>query len=216
MPAHPRTPISVDNANLLQARVDELRRQLQDKPAELLARLSGARFTLDEQGVSRLELEFWGRPIWMRLPQGALEASGSPAPVNLPNTALVLYYLNHADGTPSGSAWVAFSELPDGRFYAQAFQGYTGKSLAAKFGADPAAFSAAAKAAGGEPTAFGELAFRFPLFPRVSLLAVRWEGDEDFSANYQILFSAAASHYLPTDACAIAGSMLTRRIITAG
>jgi hypothetical protein len=27
------------------------------------------------------------------------------------------------------------------------------------------------------------------------------------------LFDASASHYLPTDACAIAGSMLTRQLI---
>jgi hypothetical protein len=41
---------------------------------------------------------------------------------------------------------------------------------------------------------------------------VTWEGDEDFPSTYQILFDAAVSHHLPTDACAILGSILTHRL----
>jgi len=45
------------------------------------------------------------------------------------------------------------------------------------------------------------------------LLAVYWQGDEDFPSTCQVLFDASASHYLPTDAYAILGSTLTRRLI---
>jgi hypothetical protein len=40
-----------------------------------------------------------------------------------------------------------------------------------------------------------------------------WLGDEDFPSTCQILFDAAAGHYLPSDAYAILGSTLTRRLI---
>ena len=41
--------------------------------------------------------------------------------------AMLLYYFHDSDGTTQANSWIAFSELPDGYFYAQAFQGYTGQ-----------------------------------------------------------------------------------------
>ena len=40
--------------------------------------------------------------------------------------SLILTYLYMSDGTPPIDRWVGFRELPNGLFYAQAFQGYTG------------------------------------------------------------------------------------------
>jgi hypothetical protein len=46
------------------------------------------------------------------------------------------------------------------------------------------------------------------------MLAVVYHlGDENFPASCQILFDASACHYLPTDVCAILGSMLTRKLL---
>lgn len=215
MPDKPRSPVNLDNTHLLNARVDELRHELSTRPADLLASQSGARLRRSESGAQRLELALWGKPLWVSLPEGLIETPGSSTPANIAFTALVLYYLTHADGAPTGNEWLAFSELPDGRFYTQAFQGYTGRLMNDRFRADPSRFAAAAMAADGKSTPFGDLAFRFTLLPRVDLLVVRWEGDEEFPANHQILFSSGVSHYLPTDSCAIAGSMLTRKILAA-
>jgi len=60
----------------------------------------------------------------------------------------------------------------------------------------------------------GDAAYEFQVLPMVSLLVVTWQGDEEFNSTYQILFDAAVSHHLPTDACAILGSNLTNRLIT--
>jgi hypothetical protein len=49
----------------------------------------------------------------------------------------------------------------------------------------------------------------------MSLLVVFWAGDDELPPAYQVLFDASASHHLPTDACAIAGSMLVRQLIAA-
>jgi hypothetical protein len=132
-----------------------------------------------------------------------------------PETALLLYYFHTADGTPLSGRWISFSDLPDGRFYNQAFQGYTGRELSRAFGLDPEGFQRAAMRAGGTPQDFGDLAFKFPILPYVAFLAVLWRGDEDFPSSCQILFDASAPHSLPTDACAVAGSLLTRRLLAA-
>ncbi len=127
--------------------------------------------------------------------------------------AFLLYYLSTADGAPLTGKWISFSELQDGRFYIQAFQGYTGQELARAFEDDRFAFEQAAQALGGVPHPLGDAAYIFQALPNAPLLAVYWQGDEDFPASCQILFDAAANHYLPTDAYAILGSFLTRMLI---
>lgn len=143
-------------------------------------------------------------------PSSAEAASNQANPLD---QALLMYYLTTADGAPLTGNWISFSELQDGRFYIQAFQGYTGQELARAFEDDRFAFEQAAQALGGTPFPLGDAAYAFQALPKTPLLAVYWQGDEDFPASCQVLFDSAANHYLPTDAYAILGSTLTRRLI---
>lgn len=203
------------NIELLAARVDELRQSLQQmRPAELAAN-TAADFSIHNQSEGFFELNFWETPTVVSFPGYAIKdaLSGRELPVFM--QALILYYFFTADGTPLSNQWISFSELQDGRFYTQAFQGYTGRQLAQIFQDDLEAFSQAALASGGKRGDIGDASFIFPVLPKVNLLIAAWQGDEDFPSNYQLLFNASVNHYLPTDACAIAGSMLTRKIIRA-
>lgn len=204
----------------LAGRVAELRDRLQSgDPADLAARAACEYipFVAVQAGSQgEFNLAVWGKPTRLTYPeliaQDAL--SGQELPTYM--QALVLYYLATCDGTPASSQWIAFSELPDGRFYSQAFQGYTGVPLAQAFRESIDAFSQAAEACGGERRySFGDVAYTFQALPRVALLIVFWQGDEDFPSTCQVLFDMAISHHLPTDACAILGSQLTRQLIKA-
>lgn len=131
---------------------------------------------------------------------------------------LILYYLALADGTPLIQHWIAFRELPDGWLYHQAFQGYTGDELVRTWGNDLEAFVAAASRLGGRPldgsgTSLGDAAFAFDLLPRVAVAVVYWAGDEEFPPHAQVLFDAAASHYLTTDGLAVLGHHLMHRLV---
>jgi len=79
-------------------------------------------------GQSEFHLAFWDRPI--RLTYPAFTAHPGPGEEELPSfqLAMLLYYFSTADGSPLEYSWISFSELPDGRFYNQAFQGYTGRN----------------------------------------------------------------------------------------
>ncbi len=127
----------------------------------------------------------------------------------------MLYYFAIADGFPLSGEWISFADLPDGRFYNQAFHGYTGKELAQSFQNDRFSFERAALGLNGDRQPLGDAGFAFQALPRVSLCVVFWQGDEEFASSAQILFDAAASHYLTTDAYAILGSTLTHRLIAA-
>jgi hypothetical protein len=204
--------------NLAQ-RAAELRTRLLGKEPRDLATYTATLFNDvgDKSGEFRFPL--WGREVILTYP--ALQVMDAHSKKDLPvfDQTMVLYYFSTCDGTPMAASWIAFSELPDGRFYNQAFQGYTGRELAKAFGNDLDAFEQAARNAGGEkrfPMAgapLGDAAYAYQALPRVTLLVVYWLGDEDFPPNSQILFDAAVRHHMPTDACAILGSTLTRRLL---
>jgi hypothetical protein len=131
--------------------------------------------------------------------------------------SLILTYLVTADGTTPSSRWVGFRELPDGLFYAQAFQGYTGGRLVRELKGGIEAFRRAAGALGGEPLEFGDAGYAFAVLPRLHLALVYWKGDEEdgFPAQARVLFEDTAAHYMCTDGLAILGSQLVGRVLKA-
>jgi hypothetical protein len=198
--------------DLLAAHVDKLRNALRRRNPTILAGLTGAHYqeTEADKGVFRLSL--WSQEITIPFPD--LEAQDKDGkPLGGLDQALLAYYFSTADGTPLTDRWMGFSELPNGRFYAQAFQGYTGHQLMKTFGDDIERFGKMAVILHGKQELPGSRAYSFAVLPYVSLLLVCWLGDEDFVTSYRVLFDTAVSHHLPTDGCAIVGSILTRQLI---
>lgn len=189
-------------------RIDELRNQLRNIDPNTLASHTGIHY--DSQSANGIfKFQFMKQSLCMNFPSLELSLQGQEKPPNPVIQALVIYYFFTADGMPLNHRWIAFSELPNGLFYNQAFQGYTGHMIAQKFQNDLPRFSIIAKELGGKIESFGDAAFRFQLLPRLPLLIAGWGGDDEFPSSFKVLFDASISHYLPTDACAIAGSMLT-------
>jgi len=203
-----------DRSSQLLRRLDELRLSLRTVDPEELARRVDGKYEGSQGGHGQFYLPLWGQPITVSYPElVAREQAG--ALLNPILQAMLVYHMFTTDGAALTGRFIAFSELPDGRFYASAFQGYTGDELRRSLGDNQRGFERAAQNAGGIPYSLGDAAFTFCLLPRVDLLAVFWSGDEDFPCTYQILFDAATPHHIPTDAGAIAGSLLTRRLIAA-
>jgi hypothetical protein len=204
--------------NLAQ-RAAELRASLLGKEPRNLATNTAALFNDIGDGSGEFRFQLWGRDVILTYPTYQVLDAHNKKNLSVFDQTMVLYYFTTCDGTPTAASWIAFSELTDGRFYNQAFQGYTGRELAKYFNNNLDAFEQAARVAGGEkrfPMAgapLGDAAFAYLALPRVPLLVVYWLGDEDFPPNSQILFDAAVNHHMPTDACAILGSTLTRRLL---
>jgi len=184
---------------------------LREVRPEKLALYSGG--TLDADGNLRLAL-FWQEYV----------VSGADFTVRQADTdqkvssfiqCLILTYLVTADGTTPSGRWVGFRELPDGLFYAQAFQGYSGDRLVRELAGGLPAFRRAAEALGGKPLEIGDAGYAFAVLPRVHLAVVYWQGDEEFPSQAQVLFEDTAAHYLPTDGLAILGSQLVGRLLRA-
>lgn len=205
----PRLPESLPSQ--LSDRLTQLRETLRGQDLGLVAaRSSISHPTVGPDGF-KLHIPVWDDMFLLSFPELTVRTSRGEPPSDF-QQVLLLYYLVTADGAPVTGRWVSFADLPNGRMYNAAFQGYSGDQIAKKFGSDLEAFKATCVKAGGNALEIGSASFMFQALPRVPLLVTCWLGDEDFPSSCKILFDASASHYLPIDACAILGSMLTRKL----
>jgi hypothetical protein len=196
--------------------VKEAQAKLRAIDRGVIADRSGA--TIDREG--HLRVEFLRREYVIDHMEWTVKrAADNTVPPTI-TQSLILTYLYMSDGTPPIDRWQGFRELPNGLFYAQAFQGYTGDELIRHLNGEVAAFNRASEKLQGAALALGALAigdagFAFPVLPRLKLAVVVWSGDDEFPAQAQVLFQETAPHYLITDGLAIVGSLLIGQIVKA-
>lgn len=195
----------------LERRADELRAEVLSAEPNRLADLTGTRFREGNDG-SVFEFNYWGNPVLLSSEDYIARDQESGQPLPAIHQAMILYYYSSSKNSSPAGKWVSFSELADGQFYNAAFQGYTSKKLLLHFEMDYEGFENRCLELGGEKTSFGDGAFRFQILPGIALLAVYWKGDDEFPPSYKILFEDIADYHLPTDGCAILGSMLTGKL----
>ncbi len=128
---------------------------------------------------------------------------------------LTLRYLSKADGTAITGEWIAYRQLPGGRFYADTIGPTIEEPLANTYGKRPLALSEIAPRFGGKRADYGDESFIFHPLPRVPLLLIiHWE-NEEFPPGAQILYDRCCGHYLNTDDLKVLGSQLASMLIRA-
>ena len=173
----------------------------------LCAALAGCALT--PEGVL---VPYFGRPHLLTHPAGEafVQPTGKPAHVTV--AIVLMHYLLTADGAAPADRWLAFRDLPDGMFYAQAFAGHAEGEIARKFGEDVAGFRRALLALGGQPLDLADAAYRLQALPRLAIAVLLWAGDDEFPAQARVLFDASAGHYLPTEDLAGLGDWLAHKL----
>jgi len=196
----------------LERRSDELREDLFQRDVNQLVELTGTTLRR-EDGESLFEFLYWGKPVLLSSRDFLARDSESQHPLPPIHQAMIMYYFHSSKGSPATGNWISFSELADGQFYNSAFQGYTAKKMTQYFQTDYDNFEARNEVQGGVKVDFGDGAFRYQILPQIAILIVYWKGDEEFPPSYKILFEDIADYHLPTDGCAILGSMLVGKLI---
>jgi len=171
-------------------------------------------FSQDKEG-GHFVIRFFGQDYIVTIPRISVRSISGQEP-DITSRLIILHYLIHADGTPPADHWISFRELPDGLVYDPAFQKRSSLRLVQVYGTDPKGFAAAAEALGGQRLTFGNASYMFRLLPRVPLAVILHLGDEEFGPAVNVLFDAAAGHYLPTEDLAVLGGILASSLIKAG
>jgi len=211
MKAKPRTPEETYGPALRKAQ-----REFPGLDPHETAVRAAVRYEAHGSEHGSFQIPFMGTTYSVQWPEGIVQRAADLGTADVATQILLLHYLLTSDGTPLASKWIAFRNLPGGLGYDAAFQKRASARLTQAFGSELTSFKAGARALGGEPLTFGDASFLFRVLPRVWLAVVLYTADQEFPAEGNVLFDAAASHYLPTEDLAVIGGLLAGRIIKAG
>ncbi|RPJ60823.1 MAG: DUF3786 domain-containing protein [Acidobacteria bacterium] len=196
----------------LEPQIKEARERLRQLDPAKIAADSGVIWVAGDP--SGFQVSFFGQPYTASWPDLEVFRPDGQLCSNL-DQAFLLQYLLTADDAPLADSWVSLGGLPNGSFYEQAYQGYSGNVLARAFRGRPADLRRAAVAVGCEPLTLGDLAFRYLALPRIPLALVYWSGGDEFPDSAQVLFDRSASHYHHLEMLAHLGSLLCQKVIAA-
>ena len=111
----------------------------------------------------------------------------------------ILWYLAQAQVISPSDNFMNPRELAGGLIFSQGSHALPLDELAAKYGADTAAFLKKGISLGGVHSNYGDASIKLYPFPKIPVLFVLWSRDEEFPANAVLLLDTACRQYLPTD-----------------
>ncbi|MEW5734100.1 MAG: DUF3786 domain-containing protein [Thermodesulfobacteriota bacterium] len=168
------------------------------------------------KGPEGLAVDFLAEP-YLVTPRGVLDAGGR-TPHHAVSVTLFKYILLCPEDTPQKKDWVRYRDFADAAPFAVPFTENAEKPLAKAFSGDVAALAEAAAKLGGSRADIGvsaDLCTVFPALPRVPVLLIYNDRDEEFPAQCSILFEQRAEKYLDMECLAMVGWLLAARLIRA-
>lgn len=198
------------------ARIDDYANAKKIAVEKLSSESSGdiaQRSGFEKAGEDAFRVGFLGRVYRVSYPEFEFAAEGAAQgakEIPLQEQVLILHYMTAAGEALSGE-WVAYREIPGAGFYFSAFVKRAVDPLKKAFGDDVSALKAASEKIGGKAIDAGDAGYEFPVFPKVPVQLILWEGDEEFPSEANILFDdTAGSHLSPEDIAWLAGMLVYR------
>jgi hypothetical protein len=191
--------------------------QLSDKNPDRLASLAGAVIRRDKEGRTTLVLKVLNQEVGIRWPDLTFGEEDAEAEIPIPQQVLYLHYLCGAYSSNGGRAtgdWISFQEIPDGRFYMDAFQRRAKNPMVTSFGETPDLLLKVAKQLyGAVPFDQGDISVVVRAMPLVPIALILWKGDEEFPPEGNILFDRSIIGILPAEDVAWLSGMVVYPMI---
>jgi len=161
-------------------------------------------------------IPLFGKPIRVSA-RGIIDQSGQRPSFDI-CVILCKYLLLCPDSIPEETEWVAYRDLKDAGPLTVYFANDVERSIAKRFSGRLRELETAGKALGGCPAGMefsNDLSMRFDALPRVSLLMLYNDADEEFSAQCSVLLARCAERYLDAECLAMVGRLLFTNLETA-
>lgn len=171
--------------------------------ARLVSRLG---FSRKEGGLA---VPFFGEEFLVT-PGGVVDNRGR-TPHHSVSVTIFKYMLLCPETEPRGADWVRYRDFPDAIPFSIPFAENAEKPIARAFTGDPAALAGACADLGGTRADIGvsaDLAMMLPALPRVPVLLLYNDRDEEFPAQASLLFERRAEKYLDMECLAMVGWLL--------
>ncbi|MCW3488786.1 DUF3786 domain-containing protein [Dethiobacter alkaliphilus] len=188
------------------------REEFSRKPVLEMAANSGCLYDLDKE---RVTVPFLNQKYLVTYPHGQVTYAHDNSEAPIITAILLLHYLTNATGIELSNNWISYKELQGGSIYIEPFQHRAIIPFVKKFGGYPQDFAKAAEKLGGKKAEHGDVSYIIPALPKVPLLYILWEGDEEFPPNGTILFDNYANAYLATEDFAFLAGMTVAALLAA-
>ena len=109
---------------------------------------------------------------------------------------LLLHYLLEAEDVEFSRKWIGEKDIPSGESFFQGPRRLPTEDMERVFGYAPELFRTASERIGGAPVELGDAAYRFWVLPRIPVLVILWEGNEEFEPEIQLLFDGTIDTHL--------------------
>lgn len=129
-----------------------------------------------------------------------LSGSALSAGPSMELKVILISYLLNAQAIPLANRLVAGSSLKGGKTFFQGVHRFPVEPLVERYGINPTGFLDKGLSVGAQQERYGDAGLRFPVLPRVPVVMVLWERDEEYPARLSVLFDASIAQHLPLDA----------------
>ena len=153
-------------------------------------------------------LTLLGRPVTVSWPDMVSRFADDGAETASNTRILLARLLLEGALVPSAGQMLAYTDMPWGNVYAQQFRGRCILRMAGTYGSDLPGFAAACARVSGAAAQSGDASFDLPFLPELTVRLILWEGDEEFPAAAQILFSDNFSSAFSAEDIAVVGDVL--------
>lgn len=113
---------------------------------------------------------------------------------------ILITYLLNAQEMPLADKLVAGTSLTGGKTFFQGAHLFPLDPLLERYGRDIEGFLGRGISLGATQERYGDVGLRFAALPRVPVIMVLWQADEEFPARLSCLFDASIEQHLPLDA----------------
>ena len=155
----------------------------------------------------------FGRPYRVS-PEGIYRPDGNPA--DYTTTVIVCRYLLHStDVEPIPHRWQSFKDFPDAAPLVGYFSVNVEAVIARHFSGRLDRLRNRVEQLGGRPHPMelsSDLVVGFDALPRVPIVLVFTDADEEFAATSTVLFESRARHYLDMECLGMIGSLLVEQL----
>ena len=184
-------------------------RQLKGLDPAWMAARSGASYSYPEKA---LKLDYLGEECTVAYPGGAVRGAHGGA-LRGAAELIILHYLLGADGSPLRGRWISYRDLPGARYHEAAFVADVERPLSLGLAGRLAELRGWRERNARGVELPGDEAFAWEALPRVPLLVIFNEADEEFPASARMLFDASAPSYLPTEDLEELAGLAARKLL---
>ncbi len=206
------------------ARIDDylqalalVREELSKKNPDQVAGLSRTELLQNSKGDKSFSVNFLKEEITISWPDLVVSTKQPDRDLSIQQQVLLLHYMLGA-GSTSGirvtGEWIAFQDIPDGRFYLDAFLKRAKVPLVGAFGTQPEKLiEVAAKAYGAVLFDHGDCSVLVKALPLIDVALILWKGDEEFPPEGNVLFDKSISRILSAEDVAWLAGMVVYPLI---